>query len=307
MSAPTNHWKLGLFVVVGFCLAAATVVFLGARSLHKDTVAYKTFFDESVQGLEMGSPVKFRGVTIGAVAAIDVAPDHRHVEVTCDLSVKDLHVLGLSDKTLVGLHTRMTIPPELRIRLETTGITGVKFLLMDYFEPSSHPPPVLPFPIPKNYIPSTPSLFKNLEDSFGRALDKLPDLAAQIQKILPAAMVTLGNVDVVLQDAHKAISELQTGKLSGRADVALNNLNVTITNINRMVERINSDQGLVAAIQRTAESVGSTAQNANHVGPALEETLREVQGAAEAVRKLAESVDRDPDMLLKGRAKRKEP
>ena len=71
---PTNHWKLGLFVVLGFVLALCTVVFLGARSLHKDSVSYKTYFDESVQGLEIGSPIKFRGVTIGNVSAIDIAP-----------------------------------------------------------------------------------------------------------------------------------------------------------------------------------------------------------------------------------------
>mgnify|MGYP000045847557 CR=1 FL=1 len=70
---------------------------------------------------------------------------------------------------------------------------------------------------------------------------------------------------------------------------------------------LNGEKGILASVQRTADSVGNTAQNANHVGPALEEALREVQGAADAIRRLAESLDRDPDMLLKGRAKRKEP
>ena len=56
MSTPTNHWKLGLFVVVGICACVATVIFFGGRSLKKETVAYKTYFDESVQGLELGSP-----------------------------------------------------------------------------------------------------------------------------------------------------------------------------------------------------------------------------------------------------------
>ena len=68
MANPTNHWKLGLFVVVGFCAAVATAVFFGAQSLRNETVRYKTYFDESVQGLEVGSFVKFRGVTIGTVS-----------------------------------------------------------------------------------------------------------------------------------------------------------------------------------------------------------------------------------------------
>ena len=60
MAAPTN-WKLGLFVVVGIVLSLTTMTFLGAESLKKKVVSYQTYFDESVQGLEVpGSPVKFR-------------------------------------------------------------------------------------------------------------------------------------------------------------------------------------------------------------------------------------------------------
>lgn len=90
MAAPTNHWKLGLFVVVGFVLVLSTGAVLGARSLRKEVVRYVSYFDESVQGLETGSPIKFRGVTIGNVGWIDVAPDHRHVEVTSELGVAEL-------------------------------------------------------------------------------------------------------------------------------------------------------------------------------------------------------------------------
>lgn len=307
MSTPANHWKIGLFVVVGFCLAAATVVFLGARSLKKDTVTYKTFFDESVQGLEVGSPVKFRGVTIGNVSTIRVAPDHRHVEVAYELDIKDLHGLGLSDPKHLGRHTRMVVPPDLRIQLDTAGITGVKFLLIDYFSPQLYPPPILPFPTPTNYIPATPSLIKNLEDSLIHGLEHLPEVARQIQKLLPAVLSTLASVDVLLSDGHKLLSQVDAGKLTGEAQSVMANLNVTVLKINRLVDQVSNDKGLIRSIQRTADAVGTTAANANHVGPALEETLREVQGAAESVRRLADSIDRDPDMLLKGRAKRKQP
>lgn len=307
MSTPANNWKIGLFVVVGFCLAAATVVFLGARSLKKDTVTYKTFFDESVQGLEVGSPVKFRGVTIGNVSTIRVAPDHRHVEVAYELDIKDLHGLGLSDPKRLGRHTRMVVPADLRIQLDTAGITGVKFLLIDYFSPQLYPPPILPFATPENYIPATPSLIKNLEDSLVHALEHLPEVAGQIQKLLPAVLSTLASVDVLLSDGHKLLAQVDAGKLTGEAQTLMANLNVTVLKINHLVDQVSSDKGVVRSIQRTADAVGTTAANASHVGPALEETLREVQGAAESVRRLADSIDRDPDMLLKGRAKRKQP
>src|SRR4051812_9204542 len=95
MSTPTNHWKLGLFVVVGVVMTLSTMAWLGARTLRKEVGRYYSYFDESVQGLEAGSPIKFRGVTIGSIAKIDIADDHRHVEVISELGKAELARLGL--------------------------------------------------------------------------------------------------------------------------------------------------------------------------------------------------------------------
>lgn len=139
MSAPSNHWKLGFFVVAGSCLFLAVLVFLGAESLQKETVTYSTYFDESVQGLDVGSPVKFRGVTIGNVSAIGVAPDRRHVEVSCGITVSQLVSLKLLDTSSKGLllpfgrkrPATLAIPLDLRMQLDSSGITGVKFISMN--------------------------------------------------------------------------------------------------------------------------------------------------------------------------------
>ncbi|HWO09338.1 MAG TPA: MlaD family protein, partial [Polyangiaceae bacterium] len=72
MATGTNHYKLGLFVLLGMAVALAFVITLGARNWNAATVRYVSYFDESVQGLEVGSPVKFRGVTVGRVAIIGV-------------------------------------------------------------------------------------------------------------------------------------------------------------------------------------------------------------------------------------------
>ncbi|MDB4989318.1 MAG: uncharacterized protein JWN04_4496, partial [Myxococcaceae bacterium] len=75
MSAPTNHWKLGLFVLTSVILGLMGIVFLAGRALQKDTVRYTSFFDESVTGLNTGSPVSYRGVTVGNVQDINIARD----------------------------------------------------------------------------------------------------------------------------------------------------------------------------------------------------------------------------------------
>src|SRR4029079_2013614 len=124
------------FVLLGFGLAIAAAVLLGVATTRKQTVKYHSYFNESVQGLDLGSPVKFRGVTIGHVSAIEIAPDHRMVDVVSELDAADIKRMGLAEE---GAHplgpTRFAIPPDLRAQLSSQGITGVKFIGIDFFDP----------------------------------------------------------------------------------------------------------------------------------------------------------------------------
>ena len=321
MAAPTNHWKLGLFVVVGMVLTLCTIVYLGARSLHKDSVQYKSYFDESVQGLEVGSAIKFRGVIIGAVSAIDIAPDGRHVAVTTELTIQDLHDLGLSDGT--GKESRIRVPPELRVELASQGITGVKFLQLDFFNPISNPLPVLPFPTPPNYIPSVVSTMKNLETAVVKAVDRMPELADSIVKIttqvgrildqveknkLPqAATDTLTHANTVLTSAQGAINGLETAKLSAKAQQVINDLGGTIKKVNDVIARVDGDKGLLVSAKRATDAMGDVASNLSspRLSSSLVKTLADIQDVADYIRKVADALERDPDMLLKGKGKPK--
>src|SRR5215207_3578433 len=113
MSAPTNYYKLGLFVVVGFVVAVIGATVSGIASMRNETVKYHTYFNESVQGLDLGSAVKFRGVTIGHVSAIEIAPDHRLVDVVSELDVRDIKRLGLTEVARPKSKTKFAIPPDL--------------------------------------------------------------------------------------------------------------------------------------------------------------------------------------------------
>ena len=320
MSTPTNHWKLGLFVIVGIAACVGTVIYFGGQSLKKETVPYTTFFDESVQGLEIGSPVKFRGVSIGNVSAIDLAGDKRHVEVTYELGVKVLNSLGLAAEKSKGANTKLVIPPDLRVQLASAGITGVKFIQLDFFDEKSNPPIQLPFDVPENYIPAVASMMKNLEDSVVNAVDRFPEVARQLLLVLTRVSVILGEIegiklpaklastlaliDAVLNNVNGALVAIEPGKLSKEAQKTLENLNVAVAGINQIIGKVGGDKGLAASIQRTSDALGSMATNATHVGPAMEDALKDVQGAAQSVQRFADSLEMDPDMLIKGRAKR---
>jgi phospholipid/cholesterol/gamma-HCH transport system substrate-binding protein len=317
VAAPTNHWKLGLFVVVAFILAMASIVALGARSLQRKTKAFETYFDESVQGLDVGSPVKFRGVGVGDVAAIDVAPDRRHVQVTLELEVdkvKDLALIATG-----GPDARTVVPPDLRVQLGSSGITGVKFVSIDFFATADNPVLPLPFPVTENYIPSARSTMKNLEDSVVHAVDRFPDVAEQIlallgrvnrilddvdDKHLPEqARLTLNNANGAIADLRGAVHGVDVGKLSTEAQKTLAAVDGTLQRTSELLDRLQAQKGVLASTERAANAVSDLARGAVGLGAQLDQTLRDVQDATLAVQRLGDELDRDPDMLLKGRSK----
>jgi phospholipid/cholesterol/gamma-HCH transport system substrate-binding protein len=313
MATATNHWKLGLFVVAGVVLSLVTLGFLGAQSMRKQVVHYTTFFDESVQGLEVGSPVKFRGVTIGTVSSIDVAKDGRHVSVTSAMNVSEISHLGLSRGH--GKAARIMVPPDVRMQLASQGITGVKFMQMDFFDVKSNPPPELPFDTPPNYIPAAVSTLKNLEDAVVRAVNRLPEVAEGIVKVTVQISRLLDDLEkqglsqkagTVLLRMNEVLGTLQTevkkvdaGKLSSQAQEALANLNITIKKANVSLERLGGETGLIVAATGAASSVGAGARD---VGREFQETLRDIREVTIAIQRVAEALERDPDMFLKGRA-----
>lgn len=75
------YFVVGFFVTVGTLAAVSMILWLGASKYLRKGVKYVTYFDESVQGLQVDSAVKYRGVEIGSVEKIRVAPDDRLIEV----------------------------------------------------------------------------------------------------------------------------------------------------------------------------------------------------------------------------------
>jgi paraquat-inducible protein B len=327
MSAPSNHWKLGLFVVVGVGCFLALLVLLGASSLKKESVTYHTYFDESVQGLDVGSPVKFRGVAIGNVSAIDVAPDRRHVEVLCAITVSQLVSLKLVDttpkKALLPFAKKrpvtLAVPPDLRVQLESAGITGVKFISIDFFDMKDNPPPVLPFPVAENYIPAAPSTMKSLEDAVVKAVNRFPEIADQLVLVTTQINHLLGSIDdekipqqagLALKSAAALLGSLQltvkqadVGGLSTEAHRTIEGLNGAIAHLDGILTRMNGDKGILVSAQRATDSIGDLAGGAKSIGTEMGDTLREVREAADSIQRLADALDTDSDMLLKGRAK----
>ena len=67
MARKSTDFILGLFVILGFILAVAAIIWVGASSFFQKGKQYVSYFDESVEGLQADSSVKYRGVDVGRV------------------------------------------------------------------------------------------------------------------------------------------------------------------------------------------------------------------------------------------------
>ena len=67
MSDERRYYRLGLFVICAFLLAVATLLVFGSDVFSRPGPMLETYIDESVQGLDVGAPLKYRGVKIGRV------------------------------------------------------------------------------------------------------------------------------------------------------------------------------------------------------------------------------------------------
>lgn len=284
----TNHWKLGLFLLVGILTMMAAIFWLGARRFQRTAFPAVSYFDESVQGLDVGSPVKFRGVTVGNVADITIAPDHRHVQVTSDIYVDALARLGLG--TRAPTKGEEFINPLLRMQLVSAGITGVRFLQTDFFHAGRYPEPILPFEPPWNYVPSAPSTMKSVGDTAIDIVSRLPNLEASISEALATMNNTLGSID-------RFVTSLQDE--NGSFDRLLVQLRATTVHLDTTVEEAKL-ANTTTAIRTAAGTVAEAATGIGEVREDLQASLVTLRETLDSVRTVADSLERDPSVLLRG-------
>jgi paraquat-inducible protein B len=294
----TNYYKLGAFVLAGIVLALVVLVWLGATDWNRTTRRLVTYFDESVQGLEIGSAIKFRGVSVGTVSEISVASDLRHVRVTSLVYQDVLHRLGLTEGN-TGLQQAAIGDRALRIQLVSSGLTGVKFLSIDFFDTRRFPEEKLPFDPGPDYLPSTPSTLKSIEEAAVdvgmqlpmltmRASETLLRLANSVESLegsLQPLLAQDGAVARVLDQYQRTGAQIERTALALEQELHAAKLSNTTAGV----------RDAATAVVGFASDMNATAEDARESMARLQETL-------DSVRALTDYLERDPAALVRGRA-----
>ena len=225
MASARVNFSVGLFMTAGLILATLAIIWLGMTSFLSKGELYVTYFDESVQGLGVDSPVKYRGVPVGRVQAIRIAPDYHLIE-----------VLILVDDEHTGDENRFA---DTVASLSNVGITGAMFVEIDKQNARSmNLSPKLTFTPEHTVIASKPSEIKKL-------FREIEEIAMKVQSIDFKGISD--QAMTVFATANKVMTEAQFGAISADIRTLLASIN-TAANPKRL-ESIarNMDQTVIAS------------------------------------------------------------
>jgi phospholipid/cholesterol/gamma-HCH transport system substrate-binding protein len=184
MKKSLSFFSIGIFVLIALAFLILIIIGLGAGRWFKPHIYADTFFHESVQGLSIGSPVKFRGVEIGEVSKItflnsDDAVEENHLKdpfsraVFVKMSLNPSELPPSSDTKIL---LKNAVHDGLRVRLTPIGFTGGSYLELDFFPAQIQPEIPAQWTNDDYYIPSIPSTFKQMTE-------EVEDLATTLKKI----------------------------------------------------------------------------------------------------------------------------
>ena len=166
METDRQYFIEGLFIIVFSVAAAFFAVWLGSPGRHDD-VLYRIHFPDSVSGLAVGDPVKFRGVDVGTVKTMVIDPDNSR--------------LVLVD---VSLRKETPVKTDTRASLALKGLTGVVFIELNGGDPAAK---TLLAVTPTDKIPEIPSEktgLKAMLDELPKLVEKFGAMETQVKKVV---------------------------------------------------------------------------------------------------------------------------
>ena len=198
MARKVSKFMIGLFVTIGVSIGLIAVIWIGAFKYFEKGATYVTFFNESVQGLQVDSAVKYRGVEVGRVEKIRVAPDSKLIEVVMKIDLR-----GELEREYVA-------------QLKAAGITGIVFIELNRKEPGEpNLSPPITFASEYPMVASKPSDMSQIVSSVQVILEDLKKIdtagiSNQIKTTLTVVEATVDNLNHVIGTVEKALAK---GKL----------------------------------------------------------------------------------------------
>lgn len=322
--------RVGLLILVGLGLAVGFVLFFTGQQLGSRAPSFETYLRESVTGLEVGAPVRYRGVAIGRVTEIGIAGQEYGAATTGPTVTAYQLVLvrfALDPRRIAegpAADQQRLVEAGLRVRLASQGVTGVAYLELDFVDPERFPATSVPWTPRAMVVPSVPSTIAQVQTTAEAVLERLrgvpietiaQDLAGLVAELrrqsgtlalgeiaeeargtLAAARRVAESPDIAatLNETRAAVAELRAlvGGPELRAGIA--GLTAASAELQRATTRLPAVITQLEATLRTAR--GAT----NDVSADITPLLRDLRATSANLRDVSEQLRRSPSQTLLG-------
>ena len=322
MAKQANRSMIGGFVIIAVGILAASVVIFGSGDWFKDSLKYVLHFQESVKGLSVGSPVLYRGFSVGEVKRVLIQADLQDLKDDVLVFIEvypETVAFPTRELDIEQWKARMSdlIAHGLRAQMVTQSLVTGKLLIelnmhADAPEPMEHVD-LSAWNISVDYgeIPTIPSTLSKLETALGNL-----DLK-QISKVL---ISVLNNADRILKnknidasinefkgtlvDARKLVNNVneEVKPLSGKAQTTLTDFSKLARHVDSKVDPLSeSITEALASADKAFKSIDDLVGKRSTTRVEVDKTLQEIQKAARSVRLLADYLEQHPEALLKGK------
>lgn len=326
-SVRSAAWRVGLFAVVGVAVLALALVMVGGRWFAASEQALLRF-DNSVFGLQDGAPVVFRGVRVGQVLRIRLAPvAGGEVATLVTAELDRARMAELLGPNASGALVPQLVARGLYARLATQSLlTGLLYIDLD-LRKGAPPATAVASVDGLPQIPTEPNTLQTLKAQLEqvdvaqiaedlaavaantRALVGNPELAHTIERASAAALA--------VQQLAQAL-RVQVGPLSAAAQRTLGAVDQAAARADAAAAAVQQTaQGsapLLASLRRSSDALAVTALTLSTAVDAdsslrqnADRALQDVARAARSLRELTDTLERHPDALLRGRQAQPQP
>jgi len=231
-----SYFKIGIFVITGTIILLAGIIILGGGDYFKDKIFIETYYNQSVEGVSVGTPLKLQGVPIGKVTHVGFVfnhyrTDYTYVYIEAEIYTSDvggrhgLEEIELKEKfRRLSKNIKENINVGLRLELSPQGITGLAFLNAVYLDPKTYPPLKIDWKPRHQYIPSAPGVFTQIT----QAIEKLTSSINEID--LPKLVK---NIEKLIENLNKSVIDAKVKEIS-------EDLREALAQFNEVGEKVNS-------------------------------------------------------------------
>ena len=259
---------------------------------------YTTYFDESVQGLQVDSAIKYRGVEIGKVQSIKVAPDYRLIEVVMKIDIES----DLQKQTVATL--------------KTTGITGIVFIELDQLRSGdlSNSPnmnfkssyPVIPSRRSEisRFLADTGVIMQNIKDIDLKGIsDQMKTTSKAIENFVEGKRVNniMTNLESTSANLDQAISKINKTVSEGKLDRVVNETMGVLLDAHQLIGQAKNEIDalkLQEKADRTDILLKDINKKAQVITNELQDTSEHLRVTSENLQKLSDNLKRNPSELI---------